>query len=224
MARLLLVAVLTLSLAPYASSSPIAPQFYRVKVQLTGGKVIEGYSWGVSWIGGASIQERKVKGVALKVENETVIATFTFLGDDNPLVVRESAKDDKGAPRKLAIGSSFEVFHKGVDFYWVKDIAEYSLGQVFRIDTLQVLGQGLRVSDPRNYLNLREPFIVVEDCGLGCETKMYSKNPHIDKTTLQRLWDQHFACGRRSEVNQELRGKVRDQYHIEWLTDPFCHD
>jgi len=224
MARLLLVAVMTLSFATYVSSSPIVPQFYRVKVQLSGGKVIERYSWGVSWIGGASIQERKVKSVVLKVENENVTATFTFLGADNPVVLNESANNEKGTPRTLAIGSSYEVFHKGIDFYWVKDIAEYPLSQVFRIDTLQVLGQGHGVSDPQNYLNLREPFIVVEDCGLGCETKMYSRNPRVDKETLQRLWDQHFACGKRSEVNQELRGKVRDQYHIEWLTDPFCHD
>jgi hypothetical protein len=222
--RLLLIAVMILSVTTYATSSPLVPQFYKVRVQLSDGRFVEGYSWGVSWIGGSPLQERKVKRVVLKVENEKVTATFDFFGDDKPLVLKEPAADPKGRARTLAVGSDYEVFRKGSDFYWVKHTSEYPLRQVIQIDTIEVLGQGYNVSDPRAYLTLREPFIVVEDCGLGCEVKMYSKDPHVPQETLQKLWDQHFGCSVRSAENQEIRAVIRDQYQIGWLTDPFCHD
>ncbi len=217
--------VATLGVTTYATSSPIVPQFYKVKVQLSDGRLIEGYSWGVSWIGGASIQERKVKRVVLRVENEKVTAAFTFLGDDKPVVLEELATDLKIQGRTLAVSSDYEVFRKDIDFYyWVKDTSEYHLRQVLQIDTVEALGQGYSISDPRTYLNLREPFIIVEDCGLGCEVKMYSKDPNIPIETLQKVWDQYFACGVRSAGNEEVRAKIREQYRIEWLKDPFCHD
>ena len=222
--RVLLIAVLILGVTTHATSSPIVPQFYKVKVQLSDGRLTEGYSWGVSWIGGASMQERKVKRVVLRVENEKVTASFTFFGDDIPVVLKESVKDLKSRSRTLAVSSDYEVFRKGIDFYWVKDTSEYPLQQVLQIDTVEVLGQGYGISDPRTYLDLREPFIVVEDCGLGCGVKMYSKDPRIQIETLQKVWDQYFACGVRSVANQEVRARVQDQYQIEWLTDPFCHD
>ncbi len=221
---LLLAAAVILGVTTPAASSPLVPQFYKVKVQLSDGRIIEGYSWGVSWIGGASMQERKVKRVVLRVEHEQVTASFTLVGDDKPVVLKEHAKDPQNRARTLAVGSDYEVFHKGIDFYWIKDIAQFPLQQVLQIDTVEVLGQGYGISDPRPYLNLREPFIVVEDCGLGCEVKMYSKDSAIPKETLQKVWDQYFACNVRSAGNREARAKIRDEYHIEWLTDPFCHD
>jgi hypothetical protein len=222
--RVLLVAVVILGVTTHATSSPLVPQFYKVKVQLSDGRFTEGYSWGVSWVGGASLQERKVKRVVLRVENETVTASFSFFGDDTPVVLKEPAKDLKGRARTLAVSSAYEVFRKGIDFYWVKDTSEYPLQQVLQIDTVEVLSQGYGISDPRTYLNLRGSFIVVEDCGLGCEVKVYSKDPHVPRETLQKVWDQYFACSVRSAGNQEVRAKIRSQYQIEWLTDPFCHD
>ncbi len=222
--RVLMVAVVILGGNTHAISSPIVPQFYKVKVQLSDGRFTEGYSWGVSRIGGASMQERKVKRVVLRVENEKITATFTFFGDGKPVVLKEPAKDLKSRTRTLAVSSDYEVFRKGIDFYWVKDTSEYPLQQVLQIDTVEVLGQGYGISDPRMYLNLREPFIVVEDCGLECEVKMYSKDPKIPIEKLQKVWDQYFACGVRSAANQEVRAEIRDQYQMEWLTNPFCHD
>jgi hypothetical protein len=223
--RLLLVMVAILGVTTYATSSPIVPQFYKVKVQLSDGRLIEGYSWGVSWIGGASMQERKVKRVVLRVESEKVTAAFTFFGDDKPVVLEGPATDLKIQGRTLAVSSDYEVFRKDIDFYyWVKDTSEYPLRQVLQIDTFEALGQGYSISDPRTYLNLREPFIIVEDCGLGCEVKMYSKDPNIPIETLQKVWDQYFACGVRSAGNEEVRAKIQEQYRIEWLTDPFCRD
>jgi hypothetical protein len=224
MVKFLLAAVMILSVSPYAISSPIVPQFYKVRVFLSDERLMEGYSWGVSWIGGASLQERKVKRVVLRVEDRTVIATFTFFGDNKPVIVKESVRDLKGRPRTLTIGSEFEVFHKGEDFYWMKGSLEYPLYQVLQVDTIRVLGQGYAVSDPRKYLNLKEPFIPVEDCGLGCEVRMFSRDAGVTKEILQKLWDQYFACDKRSVVDQRERLKVQDQYQIEWLTDPFCHD
>ncbi len=222
--RLSLIAIVILGVTAPAASSPLVPQFYKVKVQLSDGRLIEGYSWGVSWLGGASMQERKVKRVVLKVENEKVTASFTLFGDEKPVVLKEPTKDPQDRARTLAVGSDYELFHKSIDFYWVKDTTEYPLQQVSQIDTVEVLGQGYGISDPRPYLNLREPFIVVEDCGLGCEVKMYSKDPTIPQETLQKAWDQYFACNVRSAGNREARAKIRDEYHIEWITDPFCHD
>jgi hypothetical protein len=222
--RLVLVAIVILGVAAPAASSPLVPQFYKVKVQLSDGRLIQGYSWGVSWIGGAALQEQKVKRVVLRVENAKVTASFTFFGNDKPVVLQEHAKDPQGRYRTLAVSTGYEVIRKDMDFYWAKDTSEYPLQQVLQIDTVEVLGQGYGISDPRPYLNLREPFIVVEDCGLGCEVKMYSKDLHIPKETLQKVWDQYFACNVRSAGNQEARAKIQDQYHIEWLTDPFCHD
>ena len=222
--RVLLIAVVVLGVTANATSSPLVPQFYKVKVQLSDGGFTEGYSWGVSWIGGASIQERKVKRVVLSVENQEITASFTFFGDNTPVVLKESAKDPKGRVRMLAVSSDYEVFRKGIDFYWVKDTSEYPLQQVLQIDTVEVLGQGYGISDPRTYLNLRAPFIVLEDCGLGCEVKMYSKDPKVSIATLQKVWDQYFACAVGSATNEEVRAKIQDQYQIGWLTDPFCYD
>ena len=224
MARLSLAVVIILSVAPYAISSPIVPQFYEVRVSLSDGRLIEGYSWGISWIGGASLQELKVKRVVLRVENGTVIATFTFFGDDKPVVVKNSAKDQRGRPRTFTIGSEFEVFRKGEAFYWVKGTSEYPLHQVLQADTVRFPGQGDAVSDPRNYLNLKEPFITVEDCGLGCETKMFLRDLGVTKEILQKVWNQYFDCGKCSVVDQREMAKVQDRYQIELLTDPFCHD
>jgi len=222
--RVLLITALILGVTTQAVSSPLVPQFYKVKVRLSDGGSIEGYSWGVSWIGGAAMQERKVERVVLSVKDEDVTASFTFFGDDTPVVLKESAKDPKGRARALSVSSEYEVFRKVVDFYWAKDTSEYPLQQVSQIDTVEVLGQGYSISDPRTYLNLKEPFVLVEDCGLGCEAKMYSKDPELPIETLRRAWDQYFACGVRSAADQEIRAKIRDQYQIEWLTDPFCHD
>lgn len=222
--RVFCLAVVILGVATHAATSPIVPQFYKVKVQLADGRLIEGYSWGVSWIGGASMQERKVKKVILSIEDEKVTASFILFGEDTTVVHKESTKDPEGRARTFAISSDYEVFRKDINFYWVKNTSEYPLRQVLQIDTVEALGQGYSISDPRTYLNLREPFIVVGDCGLGCEVKMYSKDPSIPRETLQKVWDQYLACGVRSAANEELRAKIREQYRIDWLTDPFCHD
>jgi hypothetical protein len=109
-------------------------------------------------------------------------------------------------------------------FYLLKGVKEYPLVEVSRIDTLDVVGKGFRISDPRKWLNLKEPYIVVEDCGLGCNVKMYSKDRDVTKEILQRLWDQHFACNKRSIENKKGRSEIEKRYQIEWISDPFCVD
>jgi hypothetical protein len=230
MLRIFLIALITLVAVPRSNASLIVPQFYKLKVTLTSGNSVEGYSWGISWIGGAQLQEQKVQSAILKVENGNIIATFTLKEDEKTVIHRQSAKDDRGIPRLLVVGSQYEIFKPFPEsseddkFYLLKEIKEYPLVEVSRIDTLEVVGKGFRISDPRKWLNLKEPYLVVEDCGLGCNVKMYSKDRNITKEMLQRLWDQHFACSKRPIESKTVRSEIEKKYQIEWISDPFCVD
>jgi len=230
MLRFILVAVMALITVTSSDASQVFPQFYKIKVTLTNGNSMEGYSWGLSWMGGVSLQEKKVQSAILKVEKEILAATFTFPGDQNTEVYNQPAKDDEGKPRTLVVASQYEMFEsssgstKGAKFYVVNGIMEYPLVEVSRIDTVEVIGKGIGISDPSKWLNLTEPYIVVEDCGLGCNVKMYSRDKDITKDTLQRLWDQYFACGRRSNANKKDRSSIEERNKIEWISDPFCVD
>ena len=228
--RIFLIVFITLIIVPHSYASLMAPQFYKLKVTFTSGSSVEGYSWGISWMGGAQLQERKVQSATLRVEDGNLVATFTFMGDKNTVAYKQLAKDDSGRPRLFVVASQYEIFKPNLEspidakFYLLKGVKEYPLVEVARIDTLEVVGRGFRISDPSKWLNLKEPYILVEDCGLGCSVKMYSKNMEVTKETLQRLWDQHFACNRRSIGSKNIRNKIEKQYQIEWITDPFCVD
>jgi len=230
MLRIFLIAVITLLAVPRSNASLIVPQFYKLKVTLTSSNSIEGYSWGISWMGGAQLQEQKVKSAALKVENGNIIATFTLTEDEKTVIHKQSAKDDRGRPRLLAVASQYGIFKpfpessEDAKFYLLKGIKEYPLIEVSRIDTLEVVGKGFRISDPRKWLNLKEPYLVVEDCGLGCNVKMYSKDRNITKEMLQRLWDQHFACSKCPIESKTVRSEIEKKYQIEWISNPFCVD
>jgi hypothetical protein len=230
MLRIFLIVLITLVAVPRSYASVIAPQFYKLKVTLTNGNSVEGYSWGISWMGGAQLQEQKVRSATLRVENENVEATFMLTGSENTVIHKQSAKDDRGRPRSLSVASHYEMFKptpassEDAKFYLLKGVKEYPLVEVSRIDTLDVVGKGFRISDPRRWLNLKEPYIVVEDCGLGCNVKMYSKDRDVTKEILQRLWDQHFACNKRSIENKKGRSEIEKRYQIEWISDPFCVD
>jgi hypothetical protein len=181
-------------------------------------------------MGGAQLEERKVQSATLRVENENLVATFTLADERKPAVYRQSIKDDRGRPRSLVLASECETFKPNPEspedakFYLLKGVKEYPLLEVLRIDTINVVGKGFRISDPRKWLNLKEPYLIVEDCGLGCAVKMYSKDGGVTKEMLQRLWDQHFACSRRSTESKNGRSEVEKKYQIEWMSDPFCVD
>jgi hypothetical protein len=230
MLRSILVAAIAVIAFSSGNASQIFPQFYKIKVTLTNGNSIEGYSWGLSWMGGASLQEKEVQSANLKVEKDIVVATFTFAGDQNTVVHKRPAKDDQGKPRTLAVASQYEMFEPSPGlpgdskFYVVNGIMEYPLVDVSRIETLAVIGKGIGISDPIRWLNLPEPYIVVEDCGLGCNVKMYSQDKDVTKDTLQKLWDQYFACGRRSNPNRKERSSIEERNKIKWISDPFCID
>ena len=230
MLRIFLIVLITLVAVTHSDASVIAPQFYKLRVTLKSGPSVEGYSWGISWMGGAQLQERKVQSATLRVENGNAVATITLADDGNPAVYRQSIKDDRGRPRSLALASQYETFKPNPEspedakFYLLKGVKEYPLLEVLRIDTIKVVGKGFRISDPREWLNLKEPYLIVEDCGLGCAVKMYSKDRGVTKEMLQRLWDQHFACSRRSTESKNVRSEVEKRYQIEWISDPFCVD
>jgi len=230
MLRIFLIALIMLVTVPRSHASLIAPQFYKLRVTLTSGSSVEGYSWGISWMGGAQLQEQRVQSTALRVENGNIVAAFTLTDDPNTVIHKQSAKDDSGRPRSLTVASQYEMFkptlksYEDNKFYLLKDVKEYLLVEVSRIDTLEVLGKGFGISDPSKWLNLKKPFIVVEDCDLGCVVKMYSKVSDVTEDALKRLWDQHFACGRRSVENEKVRSEIEKKYQIEWISDPFCLD
>jgi hypothetical protein len=224
MAIRLLIALTALSIAVEAGSSPIVPQFYEIKASLSNGRTMEGYSYGVSWMGGPLAQERRVNTVVLHVDHEILLATFEFLGDHSPVVYEVGTRDREGRPRTLSLASGYEVFHRDIDFFWMKDVHEYPLSELLRIDTVRFLGPGLPVSDPTKYTALREPFLSVDDCGLGCEAKMHSKDPLVTRKMLKNLWEEYFKCSERSAIKQKERDRIREAYQLEWLTDPFCHD
>lgn len=222
--RLCSAAVLVLAAGPCAVASPIVSQFYELRALLSDGRVVEGYGWGVSWIGGASLQEQEVKRVVLRVENGTVIAIFSLLRDDREMVVEAPAVDPSGQARMLTIGTAYEFFHKGEDFYWLKGVMEYPLDEVAQLDTIRVVGEGFAISDPWRYLDLKEPVLTVEDCGLGCEMKFFSRDPGVTKETLHELWGRYFGCAARSTVDPAVINELRGRYRIELLADPFCVD
>ena len=230
MLRIFLIALIMSVTVPRSHASLTAPQFYKLRVTLTSGSSVEGYSWGISWMGGAQLQEQRVQSAALRVENENVVAAFTLTDDPNTVIHKQSAKDDSGRPRSLAVASQYEMFqptlksYEDNKFYLLKDVKEYLLVEVSRIDTLEVLGKGFGISDPSKWLNLKKPFILVEDCGLGCVVKMYSKLSDVTEDALKGLWDQHFACSRRSVENEKVRSEIEKKYQIEWISDPFCLD
>jgi hypothetical protein len=230
MLRIFLIVLTILVAVPHSYSSVIAPQFYKLRVTLTNGKSVEGYSWGISWMGGALLQEQRVRSATLRVEGGNVVATIKLTNDEKTVIHKESLKDDRGKPRSLSVASQYEIFnptppsYEDAKFYLLKGVKEYALAEVSRIDTLEVVGKGFGISDPTKWLNLKEPYIVVEDCGLGCRVKMYSKDRNITKETLQRLWDQHFACNKRSIESKNVRSEIGKRYQIEWIPDPFCVD
>ena len=230
MLRIFMIVLITLVAVPHSNASVIAPQFYKLRITLTNGNSVEGYSWGISWMGGALLQEQKVQAATLKVENGNIIATFKLTDDENTVIHKQSVKDDRGKPRSLSVASQYEMVNptpaslEDAKFYLLKGVKEYPVVEVSRIDTLEVVGKGFRVSDPGKWLNLKEPYIVVEDCGLGCKVKMVSKDRNLTKEMLQRLWDQHFACNKRSIESKNVRSEIEKKYQIEWIPDPFCVD
>jgi hypothetical protein len=230
MLRLFLIALITLVTITRTHASLTVPQFYKLRVMLTNGNSVEGYSWGLSWMGDSRLQEQKVQSAILRIEDGEIVATFTLAGGKETVVYKQSANDGSGRPRSLTVASQYESFQpisefsQNANFYLLKRVKEYPLVEVSRIDTLEVVGKGFRISDPTEWLSLKEPYIVVEDCGLGCSVRMYSKDHDVTRDTLQRLWNQHFECGKRSIENEKIRREIEKHYRIEWISDPFCVD
>ena len=167
MIHIFLIVLITLMAVTQSDASVIAPQFYKLRVTLANGNSVEGYSWGISWMGSAQLQEQKVQSATLRVENENLVATFTLADERKPAVYRQSIKDDRGRPRSLALASECETFKPNPEspedakFYLLKGVKEYPLLEVLRIDTISVVGKGFRISDPRKWLNLKEPYLIV---------------------------------------------------------------
>lgn len=218
------IIVFLVLLAPLATASPIVPHFYHVKVQLTNGKVLTGNTWGISWMGGGLFQERKIKRVDLKSTSDTVAATFYLLEKDVVETFTVSTKDHLGQPRTIVLSSSYERYDNKGDlaYFWVKDGEEIPLTQISSIETMNVIGSGHAVDDPRPYQNVQEPFIVVEDCGLGCSVKLFSRDRTVTKVDLKRIWAGYLNC--KSVMSEAEQIEVKKKHQLVLITDPFCTD
>lgn len=218
------IIVFLLWLVPSVNASPIVPHFYQVKVHLTNGKVLTGNTWGIGWMGGALLQEQQIRKVDLKSTRDTVVATFYLLEIDVVKTFKVSTIDLYGQPRSLVLSSSYERYREksGLAFFWVKDGEGIPLTQISSIETVNVIGRGHAVDDPRPYQNVREPFIVVEDCGRGCAVNLFSRDPAIARDDLKRMWAEHLNC--ESAWSAAEQTEVIKQYQLELLLDPFCTD
>ena len=91
---------------------------------------------------------------------------------------------------------------RGTKYYWVKEQMRVPIKDIIRVDTLNIIGKGFAISqDPRLYANVEEPYLMVEDCGLGCSAKLYSEDKSIAKTKLKELWDSYLDCKYRGRLD-----------------------
>ncbi len=218
------IIVFLILLVPLAAASPIASHFYRVKIHLTDGRVLTGNTWGIGWMGGASLQELKIKRVDLKSTSDTVAATFYLLEKDVTKTFTSSLKDRHDQPRGLVLYSDYEQFGDtgGPAYFWAKSGKEIPLTQISSIETVNVIGSGHAVDDPHAFQNVQEPFIVVEDCGLGCAVKLFSRDPAVNRDDLERIWATYLNCTSGMPKAEQI--EIKKQHQLVLLNDPFCTD
>lgn len=218
------VIVFLIFLAPLATASPIVPHLYHVKVHLTDGRALTGYTWGIGWMGGGLFQSYKIKKVVLKSTSDTVAATFFLLEKDVTKTFTVSTKGRHGPSPSLVLYSSYEQYGDkgGSAYFWVKDGKEIPLTQISSLETVNLIGRGHAVEDPHPYQNVQGPFIVVEDCGLGCAVKLFSKDPVVNRDDLKRIWATHLNCT--SVMPKAEQIVVKKQHQLVLIKDPFCKD
>ena len=75
--------------------------------------------------------------------------------------------------------------------------------------------------DPGLFANVKEPYLLVEDCDLGCSAKLYSEDKSITKPKLKELWDKHLNCPSRFQPEpSKPMSEVMSEHQLKMLTDP----
>lgn len=218
------IIVFLILLVPLATASPILPNLYHVKVHLADGRTMTGNTWGIGWMGGGPFQGQKIKRVDLKSTNDTITATFYLFEKDDTKTFTVSTKDHHGQPHSLDLYSSYDQYEGkgGLSYFWVKDGLEIPLTKISSIKTVNVVGTGYAVDNPHPYLNVQEPFIMVEDCGRGCAVKLFSRDLALGRDDLKRIWATSLNCNSAMPEAEQL--KVKKRYQLVLLKNPFCTD
>ena len=165
------------------------PHFYQVKVTLTDGSSITGASYGLLGFFGSRLSPNAVKSVVLSYTPGSIQGHITFY--DNPETKTYERSGDRISSHDLSVYTEYEIIEKqpgSRKFYWIKEKVEVLLVNIVRVDTLKIIGKGFAISqDPAVYANVKEPYLMVETCGLGCPAKFFSEDPSITKEKLQEI-------------------------------------
>ena len=156
-----------------------------------------------------------------------MVGRFTFFDKPDSKIYEWSSAQVSGS--ELSVFTEYEVINKkqvGWKYYWIKEQVRVPIINILRVDTLQMIGKGFTIfQDPSLYTNVKEPYLMVEDCGLGCSAKLYSEDKSIAKTKLKELWDRYLDCKYRYSPETPRRmNEVMSEYQLKILIDPFCID
>ena len=218
---------LILCVACWAFGDVQVPHFYEVKVTLIDGTSITGASYGLLGFFGSGLPYDPVKSVVLSHTNGGIKGHVTFF--DNPKTETYERSDDFIPELKLSVYTDYETIkdHPAVgEFYWIKEEKQIPINTILRVDTLNIIGKGFAIyQDPALYANVKEPYLLVEDCGLGCYAKLYSEDPSVTKEKLQELWDKYLDCKYRLSAEGSKRmDTVMTKYQLKIIVEPFCID
>lgn len=205
----------------------LPPHFYNVKVTLSSGESITGASFGLAGLFVGGTFPNQVKSVELSHAAGSVVGHFTFFDKPESEMYERSSAQVLGL--ELSVFKEYETINQqqgGWKYYWIKEQVRVPIINIVRVDTLQIIGKGFAIfQDPSLYANVKEPYLMVEDCGLGCSAKLYSEDKSIAKTQLKELWDRYLDCKYRyrSETSRRMN-EVMSEYQLKILIDSFCID
>ena len=207
-----------------ASASLDMLYYYRVKVHLSDGKTLGGNTWGLSWLGGYYLQMQETKIIKLVTSGDKVDLTFYLNGNAEKKSFTVPVRDRRGNSNFLKLSSEYKLYDDKVDFpaYWEKKIVAIPIEKIVKIETVGIIGKGLPISDPGPYLNVHEPFLLVNDCGLGCPVKLFSGNPDTTKAELKTIWDSHLNCA--APIPESEKTEIKEKHKLTLISDPFCKD
>lgn len=155
---------------------------------------------------------------------DRVTATFSLFEEDAPETFTVSLKNLSSRQRSLVLSSRYERYddRSGLAYFWLIKTEEILLTRISSIETVEVIGSGHAIDDPRSYGEVREPFLVVEDCVRRCAVRLFSRDPAVTRDDLERIWGEHLNC--RSVTTEADQVEVKERHHLILLTDPFCTD
>jgi hypothetical protein len=223
----LLSGALLFFVVPCAFGDLVPPYLSNVKVTLINGESVTGASYGLVSIFVSGTPPRQVKTVELSHTAGSVMGHFTFFDKSKSETYEKSTA--QVSRLKLSVFTQYEVINQqqgGWRYYWIKEQTRVPISNILRIDTLKILGKGFAIfQDPALYANVKEPYLMVEDCGLGCPAKLYSEDKSIAKAQLKELWQAYLDCKYRySPETSKHMNEIMSEYQLNILIDPFCID